>query len=70
MMAIGSSALVLAVLARRRILRRHDRWTPAQLGAHQDRALSELRQWAVRRSAFYRRSTPDAQIGRWPSCRC
>jgi len=54
-MAFRSGELVLAVLGRGRALRRHDRWTPAQLGAHQDRALSELRQWAVRRSAFYRR---------------
>jgi phenylacetate-CoA ligase len=54
-MTIRSSALVPAVLARRRTLRRHDRWTPAQLRAHQDRALAELRQWATRRSVFYRR---------------
>ena len=46
---------MLAVLARRRTLRRHDRWTPAQLRAHQDRALGELRRWATRRSVFYRR---------------
>lgn len=54
-MSIPSSALVLAVLARRRVLRRHDRWTPDRLRAHQDRALADLRQWAARRSAFYRR---------------
>jgi phenylacetate-coenzyme A ligase PaaK-like adenylate-forming protein len=53
--AIGASGLVLAVLARRRALRRRDRWTPERLRAHQDRALTELRRWAVRRSAFYRR---------------
>lgn len=53
-MAIGASGLVLAVLARRRTLRRRDRWAPAQLRAHQDRALTELRRWALRRSEFYR----------------
>jgi hypothetical protein len=53
-MAIGSSALVLAVLARRQTLRRHDRWTPVQLRALQDRALTELRRWAMHRSVFYR----------------
>ena len=54
-MAIGSSAVVLAVLARRQTLRRHDRWAPVRLRAHQDRALTELRRWAMRRSVFYRR---------------
>jgi len=54
-MAVRPSALVLAVLARRRVLRRHDRWMPGRLGAYQDRAAAELRRWAVRRSAFYRR---------------
>ena len=67
-MAIRSSALVLAVLARGQTLRRHDRWTPAQLRAHQARALTELRQWAVRRSAFYRRfhaGRADRPTPRW-----
>ena len=50
-----SSALVLAVLARRRVLRSTNRWTPERLAAYQDRAAAELRRWAVRRSAFYRR---------------
>ena len=67
---IRSSALVLAVLAARRVLRRHDRCTPERLGAHEDRALAQLRRWAQERSRSIAVSTRDGGIGRWRSCRC
>ena len=40
------------------MLRRHDRWMPERVGAHQDRALAELREWAIRRSGFFPRFHP------------
>jgi phenylacetate-CoA ligase len=46
-------ALVLAVLAYRRRLRRRDRWSRPALLAHQDRALRRLREHAYQKSRFY-----------------
>lgn len=46
---------LLHVLARRRQLRRHERWSRDQLARHQAAALAELRAHAVARSPFYRR---------------
>jgi phenylacetate-CoA ligase len=46
-------ALVLAVLAYRRRLRKRDRWSRPALLAHQDRALRRLREYAYQRSRFY-----------------
>jgi phenylacetate-CoA ligase len=50
-----SSALVARVLWQRRRLRYRERWTQAQLRAHQQRALATLRAFAIARSPFYRR---------------
>ena len=50
-----SAALVGGVLWLRRRLRARERWTPAQVAAHQARALAVLRAHAVTRSPFYRR---------------
>ena len=46
-------ALVLAVLAYRRRLRRRDRWSRPALLAYQDRALRRLREYAYQKSRFY-----------------
>jgi putative adenylate-forming enzyme len=46
---------LLTVLARRRRLRRHERWSRAELVAHQASALAELRRHALARSRFYQR---------------
>jgi phenylacetate-CoA ligase len=46
-------ALVLAVLAYRHRLRRHDRWSRPALLAQQDRALRRLREYAYQKSRFY-----------------
>lgn len=45
--------LIANVGWKRRQLRRHDRWTPQQLEAHQTRALHLLREYAYARSPFY-----------------
>jgi len=47
--------VVLRVLGRRRAFRQRDRWTRAQLQAHQARALQQLRDHAYAHSLFYRR---------------
>jgi phenylacetate-CoA ligase len=46
-------ALVLAVLAYRRRLRRRDRWSRPRLLAYQEQALARLRTLTYRRSPFY-----------------
>lgn len=46
---------LIAVLARRRAIRRHERWDRAELERHQARALAALREHANARSHFYRR---------------
>jgi phenylacetate-CoA ligase len=46
-------ALVLAVLAYRRRLRRRDRWSRPALLVYRDRALRRLRDYASRKSRFY-----------------
>ena len=46
---------LLALLVDRRRLARRDRWTRAELEAHQAAALKKLRGFAVERSRFYRR---------------
>jgi hypothetical protein len=46
-------ALVLAVLAYRRRLRRRDRWSRPRLLAYQEQALARLRTHTYRRSPFY-----------------
>lgn len=46
-------ATLLRILVERHRLRRHERWTRAELDAHQQAAVSELRHFAVRRSPFY-----------------
>lgn len=46
---------LIAVLARRRAIRRHERWDRAALAAHQARALAALREHARTRSRFYQR---------------
>ena len=48
-------ALMARVLAMRGGLRRRDRWDRAELEALRERALTELRRFAVERSPFYRR---------------
>ena len=48
-------ALMGRVLAMRGGLRRRDRWDRAELDAHRERRLRELRRFAVERSPFYRR---------------
>ena len=47
-------ALVLAVLAYRRQLRRRDRWGRVELLGYQQRALNRLRKHAFNKSSFYR----------------
>jgi phenylacetate-coenzyme A ligase PaaK-like adenylate-forming protein len=49
-----TAALILAVLAYRRRLRRRDHWSRPQLLAHQQRALARLRSHAYGKSSFYR----------------
>lgn len=46
--------LITRVLALRRSLRRHERWTQSQLSQHRQRAVGELRGFAYARSPFYR----------------
>ena len=50
-----TTGLVLGVLARRRRLRRHDRWSRDQLLDHQARELARLRRHAYAHSPFYQR---------------
>jgi len=50
-----SLGIILRVLARRRTLGARERWSRDRLLAHQARALSVLRRWAVDRSPLYRR---------------
>ena len=62
-------ALLAGILRTRAELRSHDRWSRDQLLAHQVRALSELRQFAVRRSPFYRelhRGLSEAPLSELP----
>lgn len=49
------SVLIARLLLLRRRLRRHERWTPEQLGAHRDAQFRTLRAFAYERSPFYRR---------------
>lgn len=46
-------ATLLRILAARRRLRRHERWTRTELDAHQRVALTELRRFAMSASPFY-----------------
>ncbi|KAB2898883.1 MAG: phenylacetate--CoA ligase family protein [Kofleriaceae bacterium] len=46
---------LIAVLARRRAIRRHQRWDRGELAYHQERALAALRDHAMTRSRFYQR---------------
>lgn len=46
-------ATLVRILAARRRLHRQETWTPAELSTHQQRALAQLREFAVRRSRFY-----------------
>jgi phenylacetate-coenzyme A ligase PaaK-like adenylate-forming protein len=46
--------LLLGIVARRRTLRRQDRWSRAELERHQRTALATLRRHACEHSAFYR----------------
>lgn len=48
-------AMILRVLAMRRRLRGHERWSPDLLQEHQERALAELRRHALQHSRFYQR---------------
>lgn len=50
-----TTGLVLGVLARRRRLRRHDRWSRDRLLDHQARELARQRRHAYARSPFYQR---------------
>jgi phenylacetate-CoA ligase len=50
-----SIALMARVLWLRRRLRRRERWSQGELAAYQQRALAELREFALARSPFYRR---------------
>jgi putative adenylate-forming enzyme len=50
-----NTRLILAVLRMRRQHRRRERWNRSELDAFQARSLEELRRFAVKRSAFYRR---------------
>ena len=52
---VTSPALLSRVLWQRRRLRGREHWTTPQLHAHQQRALTMLREHAVARSPFYRR---------------
>ncbi|MBI2394878.1 MAG: phenylacetate--CoA ligase family protein [Deltaproteobacteria bacterium] len=46
---------LVAILRKRRALRRHERWSRLDLEVHQARAVRELRDFAVARSPFYAR---------------
>jgi putative adenylate-forming enzyme len=46
---------ILGVLRARRELRRHERWTRAEIEAHQAVGVARLRRFALERSPFYRR---------------
>lgn len=48
-------SMILRVLAMRRRLRGHERWSPDFLRAHQERALAGLRRHALQHSRFYQR---------------
>jgi phenylacetate-CoA ligase len=48
-------AIIPRVLYWRRRLRRRERWSRSKLLSHQERALAELRTFALERSAFYRK---------------
>lgn len=48
-------SLIARMLGYRARLRRHESWTRSTLETHQQRALAELRTFAVERSPFYRR---------------
>lgn len=48
-------AFVLRVLSKRRRLRQHERWSEAELRAHQARELTQLREFASAHSLFYAR---------------
>jgi putative adenylate-forming enzyme len=50
-----NTRVILAVLQMRRQHRRRERWTRSALEAFQNKALAELRSFALERSAFYRR---------------
>jgi phenylacetate-CoA ligase len=50
-----NAAMIARVLWLRRVLRGHERWSPAQLQEHQSRQLARLRHDAVSRSPFYQR---------------
>lgn len=50
-----STSLILRVLWLRRTLRHRERWSDAELHAHQQRALAALREFAYAQSPFYRR---------------
>jgi phenylacetate-CoA ligase len=45
---------VLGVLQARSALRRHERWSRAEIDAHQAAGVAELRRFALERSPFYR----------------
>jgi len=65
-----NTRLIVAALRMRREHRRRERWSRAALASFQARALSELRRFAVERSAFYRRShrgLENAPLERLPS---
>lgn len=49
------TSLISRVLVRRRMLRRRERWTRAELCEHQRRGLTTLRAFACARSPFYER---------------
>jgi putative adenylate-forming enzyme len=64
-----NASLVARVLWRRRVLRRREHWTEAQISAHQRRELARLRDFALRRSAFYQQfhaGRQDAPLGDLP----
>lgn len=46
---------IARILRGRRTLRRHERWSRAELEAHQTRALADLRAFAIDGSPFYRK---------------
>ncbi len=47
--------LIARVLLQQRQLRSHERWSRAELDAHQTRALAEMRRFSYERSRFYQR---------------
>lgn len=63
------AGLAAQVLFLRAAWRRRDRWNAARIGAHQQRALAELREAAYTRSGFYRRhhaGLQDAPLDQLP----